>query len=132
MATLAQANTYNANRGNTEWANLVGQSTARATALLEDAEQYIRSRFTMRTDLTEYEQSMFDNLVCRLANTFVTSPPQDAAAATVKKQVSDLKGLKKETEFNEVGSDPYPFVTILVGPLTVRTSGYSLGRLRRL
>ena len=131
MATLQQATAYNTARGNTAWATL---DSTRATALLEDAEAYILGTYAIRTNLTVEEKARFDNIVCRLAATFQASPPQTADAATVKRTVLEGEGVgKKETEYFQAGSDPYPYVTAVLRAFIVQPSsgGVSIAKLVR-
>lgn len=132
MATLAQANAYNTARGNTRWSELDAEP---ATALLQDAEDYIRSAYApIRDDLTIDEERIFDGLVCRLASVFQINPPQVASAPAVKKQTSELKGMKKEVEYEAAASDPYPYVTAVIGRFVAKPAAVppvTMGRLRR-
>lgn len=108
MATLEQSNTYNEVRGNEEWSEL---PAAQARALLQDAEDYIRGAYSIRSNLTEDEQRTFDGIVCRLAAIFQNKPPQVDATASIKKESKEGAGFKKEVEYNAASSDPYPYVT---------------------
>jgi hypothetical protein len=130
MATLEQASIYNTARGNTAWATL---NSPLATALLQDAEDYIRSVYPVRSGLTADEQRLFDGIVCRLASIFQTKPVQVAAAAAIKSEKKEGAGFKKEVEYADAGSDPYPYVTAVVRPLLVSTGtgGFTIGRLVR-
>lgn len=123
MATLEQANTYQAIRENDDWAEL---APALATALLQDAEDYIRGTYPVRPDLTLDEQQRFDAIVCRLAGIFQTKPPQDTAAPAIKKEAKEGAGFKKEVEYAETGSDPYPYITAVIRPLLRTASGATL------
>lgn len=123
MATLEQANIYNALRQNEQWSEL-DESLARA--LLQDAEDYIRSVYDIRPNLTMEEQRIFDGLVCRLASIFVTRPPQVDAVPTIKRESKEGAGFKRETEYNPTGSDPYPYITAALRPFLVTSSGASV------
>ena len=115
MATLEQANTYNELRGNELWSDL---EAAQARALLQDADDYVRGVYgPIRTDLTTDEQRMFDGIVCRLASIFQTKPPAVAATAAIKKESKEGANIgKKETEYFEGPSDPYPYITAVIAP----------------
>jgi hypothetical protein len=95
------------------WSNL---DTTEATALLQDAEDYIRSVYKVRTNLATEEQRIFDGLVCRLAAAFQTNPPSIAAPQTVKMEKKELAGMKKETEYFQGDTDPYPYITANIRP----------------
>jgi hypothetical protein len=129
MATLEQSNTYNEVRGNEGWSEL---SAAQARALLQDAEDYIRGAYPIRSDLTENEQRTFDGIVCRLAAIFQNKAPQVDATPSIKKESKEGAGFKKEVEYNAAPSDPYPYVTAAVRLLLVtRTGSLIMGRLVR-
>lgn len=131
MATLEQSNTYNEVRENEDWSEL---SAAQARALLQDAEDYIRGRFPIRSGLSENDQRIFDGLVCRLAAIFQKHPPQGAAQATIKKESKEGAGFKKEVEYNPTGADPYPYITAVIGPFLCtpsNTGGFAIARLVR-
>ncbi|UYY77498.1 hypothetical protein [Sphingomonas sp. R1] len=130
MATVTFANSYNTARGNTAWSNL---DTTEASALLQDAEDYIRSVYKVRTNLTTDEQRIFDGLVCRLAATFQTDPAPVAAPQAVKMEKKELAGMKKETEYFQSNTDPYPYITATIRPFLVATTAttVSFGKLVR-
>ncbi len=113
MATLEQSNTFNSVRGNDKWEDL---EAAEARALLIDAEDYIRNRWSIRTDLTEDEQRRFDNIVCRLAAIFQVDPPKGASSQTVKKEVKEGAGFKKEVEYNPADVEAYPYIATVIRP----------------
>jgi hypothetical protein len=113
MATLEQANSYNAVRGNENWSDL---DTPVAVALLQDAEDYIRAVYPVRSDLTIDEQRIFDGIVCRLAAIFQSKPPQVDAVASIKKESKEGAGFKKEVEYNAASDDPYPYITAVIRP----------------
>ena len=123
MATLEQANTYNSVRGNDDWSELVDEAPQQAVALLQDAEDYIRSTYPVRPALTAEEQRIFDGIVCRLAAVFQANPPQIASSAAVKSEKKEGAGFKKETEYFEAGADPYPYVTAVIRPFLQVASG---------
>ncbi len=122
MATLEQANAYNTIRGNDAWSKLASPA---ATALLIDAEDYIRA-YGIRANLTDDEQRMFDNIVCRLAAIMQTKPPQVAAAPTIKKESKEGAGFKKEVEYVAAASDPYPYITAVIRPFLQGVTGSGL------
>lgn len=128
MATLEQATAYNELRGYEDWSEL---PDAQAAALLQDAEDYIRTAYRVRSDLTAGEHRVFDNIVCRLAAMFQTKPPQVAATPAIKKESKEGAGFKKEVEYVAVGSDPYPYITAVIGsflrPETPTGSGVYMG-----
>lgn len=129
MATLEFANAYHAARQNTTWDDL---DAVTARALLQDAEDYIRSVYSVRTTLTTEEQRIFDGIVSRLAAQFQTKPAPVDAKPAIKKESKEGAGFKKETEYTEVSGDPYPYVTAALRPfLIVATSGVVMGRLVR-
>jgi hypothetical protein len=131
MATIEQAQIYNAVRQNIEWENL---TPTQARTLLTDAEDYIRSVYKIRPNLTAEEGRMFDQLVCRLAATFQTNPPHAAPAPAIKSKSSGLGSMKSEVEYFEASSDPYPRITALVRPFLVRepsTGGVRISRMSR-
>lgn len=113
MATLTQANTYNAIRRNADWDEL---DTDEAEALLQDAEDYIRSVYAVRTDLAVEEQRIFDGIVCRLAAIFQKNPPPVDAAPAIKKESKEGAGFKKSVEYADGSSDPYPYITAVIRP----------------
>jgi hypothetical protein len=120
MATLEQSNTYNEVRGNEAWSEL---SAAQARALLSDAEDYIRGTYPVRASLTEDEQRMFDGLVCRLASIFQNDAPAlNSAAPSIKKEVKEGAGFKKEVEYEARPSDPYPYITAAIRNLLVSST----------
>lgn len=130
MATVTFANSYNNARGNTAWSTL---DTQEAQALLQDAEDYIRSVYNVRTTLTTDEQRIFDGLVCRLAAIFQTNPPAVAAPQTVKMEKKEGAGFKKETEYFQSDTDPYPYITATIRPFLIAATApsVSFGKLVR-
>lgn len=114
MATLNQANLYHAVRDNTAWGNL---DPSKAEALLQDAGDYIRSRYSVRAVLTTDEQRLLDQAVYRLAGIFQTNPPAGAAMPSIKSEKKELAGMKKEVEYNPADPDPYPYITAIVRSL---------------
>jgi len=130
MATVTFANAYQSARGNTAWSSL---DNTEASALLQDAEDYIRSVYKVRTTLSVDEQRIFDGLVCRLAGTFQIAPPSVGAPQMLKTEKKELAGMKKELEYFQGSSDPYPYITAAIRPFLVATTapGVSFGKLVR-
>lgn len=128
MATLEQANTYHAVRQNEDWLEL---DPGLATALLSDAEDYIRTTYSLRVIQTPDEQRIFDGIVCRLADLFRTSPPAVAGKAALKKESKEIMGLKKSVEYADAPSDPYPYVTAMLSLFIVKPAGVTMGRMVR-
>lgn len=128
MATLAQSLTYHAIRQNEDWSEL---DPAFASALLQDAEDYIRLSYPIRSDLTADEQRVLDGIVCRLADVFRATPPQVAATAAVKKESKELAGMKKSLEYADAPTDPYPYITAVLRPFIARAPTIAMGRLVR-
>jgi hypothetical protein len=123
MPTIEQALAYNAARKNEAWLDL---TNAAANALLQDAEDYIRGAYPIRSDLSIDDYRMFDGIVCRLASIFQTNPPQVVNRPALKVDIKEGAGFKKEQEFFEVGSDPYPYITAVIRPFLQRETGSSV------
>lgn len=116
MPTIEQALAYNTARNNEDWLDLIPRE---ATALLTDAEAYIRS-YPLRRNLTIDEYVLLDQLICRLAAEFQKNPPLTAARPALKKDIKEGAGFKKEQEFFESNSDPYPYISAVIQPLLVK------------
>jgi hypothetical protein len=130
MASIEQAAAYNKARGNEDWEEV--ESDDQAEALLQDAEDYIRANYSLRSDLDPNEQKLLDNMIYRLAAAFLSAPPSTTARPLVKKEVVEGDAGKLETEYFEVAADPYPYVTTMIQPLVRRASGgLTIGRLIR-
>lgn len=123
MATLDQANLFHAVRDNTAWGNL---DPSKAEALLQDASDYIRSRYGVRSVLTNDEQRLLDQAVYRLAGIFQTNPPAGAAMPSIKSEKKELAGMKKEVEYTSADPDPYPYITAIVQPLLRAAASYTV------
>lgn len=128
MPTVEQFKAYHNARQNLALAAL---PDSQIIALLEDAEDYIRATYPVRDDLTPDEQRMFDSLICRLAGAFVSSPPEVATGDKIKKESKELAGMKKETEYEARSSDPYPYITVMVGAFLRSTPSVTMGKLVR-
>jgi len=122
MATLEQATTYNTARQNEEWSELEPEQ---ARALLQDAEDYIRTVYPIRSNLDVDEQRIFDSVVCRLASLFQFKPPAVADSPAIKKESKEGVGFKKSVEYADGGTDPYPYVTAVLRPF-LRTANPSV------
>jgi hypothetical protein len=130
MPTIEQAQVYNAARKNDDWLDLTPTS---ANALLVDAEDYIRGAYSIRADLDIDEYRMLDAAICRLAAVFQKSPPQVTPSQSLKKDIKEGAGFKKEQEFFEGSGDPYPYITAVLRPLLAQasTGSFVLARLVR-
>lgn len=128
MPTNEQAQIYNAARNNEDWLDL---TPSQARALLQDAENYIRS-YPLRSNLNIDEHTLLEGLICRLASEFQKAPPQVTVAPLVKKEKSEMKGMISEVEYFAPGSDPYPYITTLLRPLLKRSSSSGGVRFSRM
>ncbi len=120
MATIEQANAYFEVRENEDWAEL---EPALKTALLQDAQDYILSAYSIRQVLNAYEERLLDVATYRLAALFAIAPPKVASAPSIKKESKEGANIgKKEVEYFEASVDPYPYITALVRPLLASAS----------
>lgn len=132
MASIEQAAIYNKVRGNEDWEEV--ESEDQAKALLEDAEDYIRATYNLRTELDPNENRVLDSMIYRLAADLFSNPPSTANKAAIKKESVEGDLGKVETEYFESPIDPYPTITKLIQPLVRKdtsSAGLFIGRLIR-
>lgn len=125
--TIEQADTYHGARANEAWFQL---SEEEKSAALVRAADYIEAFYTLRSDVQE-DHPRLVSAVCALALELHINPQGLQATVGIKTKKESFEGLDStEITYQDAPTDPYPQITGLLSPITVRPGGSGIQILR--